>query len=313
MRMKMHLFEKVKKRLFGENTMETHEITTERVNEHDIELNTITQDDLKLTYSKNEDIVYDNFEKKDLFMMLFDRFKEKYNKSDLIDVFKNKKELVLVNVKRKKYKPKKSYGKFAFSNSEDIKLFLKRAYTYNRTFYMYSVISVNWGLRRSDVLKLTYSDFNNFIKSCESRIENANNAFVMKDQKTGDENVKYFTVELLKVVKEYLEDLRNGIICNTNNIDFESKNTLLLWNKNGKPLDEAAVKRGFEYLNKTYYGNIPGFQSHVLRRSYTSANVEKGNSIGELSLELGHRSELQTQQYSLRNAEQKRKLTLNVV
>lgn len=310
----MNIVKKMKKIIFGENTMETNETMTNQENEHDIELNTITQDDLKLTYSKNEDIVYDNFEKKDLFMMLFDRFKEKYNKQDLIDVFKNKKELALVNVKRKKYKPKNSYGKFAFNNSEDIKLFLKRAYTYNRTFYMYSVISVNWGLRRSDVLKLTYAEINKFITSCESRLENVSNPFVMKkDKKTGNDNIKYFTVELLTVVKEYMNDLRNGVICKIDEIDFENEETPFLINKNGKPFDEAAVTRGFRYLNKTYYGNIKGLESHALRRSYASTNTKKGKSMGAISKELGHYSERQTQVYSLIDAEQKRELTLNIV
>ena len=314
----MYFLEKMKKRIFGETTMETTEIMTNQENEYDVNLDEVTTESLELKYKTKEEEIE---ERKEIFKQMTEiqlrdeiagTLLYQYSKKELID-FLAEPERVSIKFKRAKYKPKKAYGSFTFETLEDAELCTKRANVYRRTLGIYCVFGFGWGWRRVDVLNLTYLHVKDHVERCKKNISYINVPFVSVNQKTGKKDEKYFTERMLLAAQTYLDELENGIICNTDNIDFTSKETPLLWNKNGKPFDLDAVNRGFDYLNKTYYGNVPGFSSHLCRRSYGTINKNRGVSIDSIRREFNHKSEEQTNQYIKSNAEEKKRMTVDVL
>ena len=297
------IYKKIKNHFIGDTIMETqiHETT----NMSDIDLNAITQDDLKLTYSKNEEIVYDNFKKEELFMMLFDRFSEEYKKSDIIDALENRKKLKLV--KAKKEKPQKSYGKFNFKDLAEKDKFLSRVAIRSYIMKVYCYLGFETGLRSSDLLNIDFKDIDDFIKSYKANLKNKQNAFTIHDVKTGKLNAIYFTDEQLYVLEEYVDRVKNNEVVELNSIDLDKSKLFI-------DLDYDSVYRFFKKLQNDYeeYKYIKGFCTHLLRRTccYIDLIIKK-LPLSVVMHKLNHANQKQTLDYACLTAEEYYKLTGN--
>lgn len=214
--------------------------------------------------------------------------------------------------KKKKYVPKKSYGKFAFSSEDEVKLFLNRMRQYDYTMYVYCILGVNLGLRNSEILNFKFNDIKQYVESYRVRLENKKNPFSFYDKKTGKFHQVFFTDATLEVIEDYLARVEKNEIFNTDGFDFDRDDLQFLLKKNGEKLEYFNVDYAFKTINKKYYGNVKGFNSHLLRRTFVTLNIKRGIPTAKISKYVNHANEQQTLEYACFTDEDNKELMLSV-
>lgn len=255
----------------------------------------------------------DNELKKMLGTDVIKKFWNNLTRNDIIALMSDNASISLTKKKREKYVPKKSYGRFAFKSEEEAKLFLMRMKQYDYSVYVYCVLGLNLGLRNSEILNFKYCDIKQYVESYRVRLENKKNPFSFYDKKTNKYHQVYFTDAVLEVIEEYLEKIVKNEIFDIDKYDFNRKDlSFLLKSKTGHKLEYFHINYAFKAINKKYYGNVKGFNSHLLRRTFVTLNIERGIPTAQVSKYVNHTNEQQTLEYACYTNEDNKRLMLSV-
>lgn len=166
----------------------------------------------------------------------------------------------------------------------------------NYSIYLIVLVDFNTGLRRGEILALTWKDID-FIKgyiNVNKQLQKINNVLEITTCKSKSSvrciSIPDFLVPILLKEKEKQEKIKS-IIGNK----YEDNN-LVFCQKNGKAYDPDYITRNFarkmEQISKEY--NIPKIRFHDIRHTHATLLLEAGENISVVSKRLGHSKEATT-------------------
>jgi integrase len=169
-------------------------------------------------------------------------------------------------------KPKESRGRTRFLSEEELpRLLLACKESKNPYLYTAVLISLCTGMRRGELLNLTWTD-----------VDFKRERITLKQTKNGDTRVIPLSADAVKLLKEFSQQVR-----------FD---TNLLFP--GRGLGQKAMDLRASWEKALKIAGLSDFKWHDLRHTACSYLVMSGASISELSEIVGHKTLSMTKRYS---------------